>query len=62
MGETRDDVYEEELVDYEEEEEKAPDSAAKVNGEAPKKWVFALWIIDLFSFIRLIGQQREISL
>ncbi|KAH0988791.1 hypothetical protein GBA52_000274 [Prunus armeniaca] len=37
MGETRDDVYEEELVDYEEEEEKAPDSAAKVNGEAPKK-------------------------
>ncbi|RXH92069.1 hypothetical protein DVH24_021092 [Malus domestica] len=37
MGETRDDVYDEELVDYEEEEEKAPDSAAKVNGEAPKK-------------------------
>lgn len=30
-------MYEEELVDYEEEEEKAPDSAAKVNGEAPKK-------------------------
>ncbi|EXB88204.1 DEAD-box ATP-dependent RNA helicase 56 [Morus notabilis] len=39
MGETRDnDVYDEELVDYEEEDEKAPDSVgAKVNGEAPKK-------------------------
>ncbi|KAE8730738.1 DEAD-box ATP-dependent RNA helicase 15 [Hibiscus syriacus] len=39
MGETRDnDAYEEELLDYEEEEEKAPDSvAAKVNGEAGKK-------------------------
>ena len=42
MGENKDtDVYDEELVDYEEEEEKAPDSAAaKVNGEAVKKWVF----------------------
>lgn len=41
MGETRDnDTYEEELLDYEEEEEKAPDSTAKVNGEAVKKWVF----------------------
>ncbi|KAE8678688.1 DEAD-box ATP-dependent RNA helicase 15 [Hibiscus syriacus] len=39
MGETRDnDAYEEELLDYEEEEEKAPDSvAAKANGEAAKK-------------------------
>lgn len=39
MGETRDnDVYDEELVDYEEEDEKAPDSvAAKANGEAAKK-------------------------
>eukprot|EP00257_Ricinus_communis_P014733 XP_015572484.1 DEAD-box ATP-dependent RNA helicase 56 [Ricinus communis] len=39
MGETRDnDAYEEELLDYEEEEEKAPDSvAAKVNGESAKK-------------------------
>ncbi|KAH7524662.1 hypothetical protein FEM48_Zijuj06G0143400 [Ziziphus jujuba var. spinosa] len=39
MGETREnDVYDEELVDYEEEEEKAPDSvAAKANGEAAKK-------------------------
>lgn len=44
MGETRDnDVYDEELVDYEEEEEKAPDSVgAKVNGEAPKKWALCL--------------------
>ncbi|KAL3587038.1 hypothetical protein D5086_013905 [Populus alba] len=39
MGETRDnDTYEEELLDYEEEDEKAPDSVgAKVNGEAVKK-------------------------
>ncbi|XP_022731367.1 DEAD-box ATP-dependent RNA helicase 56-like isoform X2 [Durio zibethinus] len=39
MGETREnDAYEEELLDYEEEEEKAPDSVtAKVNGEAAKK-------------------------
>ncbi|KAM7277006.1 hypothetical protein ACFE04_018872 [Oxalis oulophora] len=39
MGETKDtDAYEEELLDYEEEEDKAPDSlVAKVNGEAPKK-------------------------
>ncbi|KAE8700441.1 DEAD-box ATP-dependent RNA helicase 15 [Hibiscus syriacus] len=39
MGETRDnDAYEEELLDYEEEEEKAPDSVtAKVNGEGAKK-------------------------
>ncbi|KAI6680169.1 hypothetical protein NL676_034050 [Syzygium grande] len=39
MGETRDnDAYEEELLDYEEEEDKAVDPAsAKVNGEAAKK-------------------------
>lgn len=38
MGETRDnDAYEEELLDYEEEEEKVPDSVAKVNGESAKK-------------------------
>ena len=39
MGETRDnDTYEEELLDYEEEDEKAPDSVgAKANGEAVKK-------------------------
>ncbi|XP_039017135.1 DEAD-box ATP-dependent RNA helicase 15-like [Hibiscus syriacus] len=39
MGEPRDnDAYEEELLDYEEEEEKAPDSvSSKVNGEAGKK-------------------------
>ena len=41
MGETREnDAYEEELLDYEEEEEKVPDSgAAKTNGEAGKKFV-----------------------
>ncbi|CAH1424508.1 unnamed protein product [Lactuca virosa] len=41
MGETEmkdTDAYEEELLDYEEEDEKAPDSAGvKVNGEAVKK-------------------------
>lgn len=44
MGETREnDAYEEELLDYDEEEDKAPDSvAAKVNGESGKKSVFVL--------------------
>ena len=38
MGETKDEGYEEELLDYEEEEDKAPDSVGtKVNGEAAKK-------------------------
>ncbi|OIV96488.1 hypothetical protein TanjilG_07880 [Lupinus angustifolius] len=38
MGETKDEGYEEELLDYEEEEDKAPDSVGtKVNGEATKK-------------------------
>ncbi|KAF7817245.1 DEAD-box ATP-dependent RNA helicase 56 [Senna tora] len=38
MGETKDEGYEEELLDYEEEEEKAPDSVGtKVNGETAKK-------------------------
>ncbi len=41
MGETREnDGYEEELVDYDDEEANAPASVAtKVNGEAAKKWV-----------------------
>lgn len=43
MGETEikdNDAYEEELLDYEEEDDKAPDSAAaKVNGESVKKFV-----------------------
>lgn len=44
MGETKEnEAYEEELLDYEEEEEKAPDSVgAKVNGESVKKWVLKL--------------------
>nr|VDD18890.1 unnamed protein product [Brassica oleracea] len=38
MEDPRDnETYEEELLDYEEEDEKAPDSAAKANGEAVKK-------------------------
>ena len=38
MGETKDEGYEEELLDYEEEDDKAPDSvAAKANGEGGKK-------------------------
>lgn len=39
MGENRDtDAYEEELLVYEEKEEKAPDSvSAKANGESVKK-------------------------
>ncbi|XP_022868596.1 DEAD-box ATP-dependent RNA helicase 56-like [Olea europaea var. sylvestris] len=38
MGEMKEnDAYEEELLDYEEEDEKAPDSVTKVNGESAKK-------------------------
>ncbi|AED91646.1 unnamed protein product [Arabidopsis thaliana] len=38
MGDARDnEAYEEELLDYEEEDEKVPDSGNKVNGEAVKK-------------------------
>lgn len=42
MGETeiKDNEYEEELLDYEEDEDKALDaSAVKTNGESVKKWV-----------------------
>lgn len=46
MGETKEnDAYEEELLDYEEDDEKAPDSvSAKVNGESAKKWANFSWI------------------
>ncbi|GAU15101.1 hypothetical protein TSUD_08390, partial [Trifolium subterraneum] len=38
MGETKEEAYEEELLDYEEEDDKAPDSVGtKVNGESGKK-------------------------
>lgn len=48
MGETRDnDAYEEELLDYEEEEEKAPDSSAKVNGEGAKKYAVLNFEVDI---------------
>lgn len=42
MGEVKDnEAYEEELLDYEEEDEKATDSvASKAAGESAKKWVF----------------------
>lgn len=48
MGETKEtEAYEEELLDYEEEDEKAPDSvAAKVNGESVKKSVFHVYLIS----------------
>lgn len=48
MGETKEtEAYEEELLDYEEEDEKAPDSvAAKVNGESVKKSVFLVYLIS----------------
>jgi len=40
MGDTKTEAYEEDLLDYEDEEEKEPEGAAnKVNGEAVKKWV-----------------------
>jgi len=38
MGDTKTEAYEEDLLDYEDEEEKEPEGAAnKVNGEAVKK-------------------------
>ncbi|GAB4842070.1 hypothetical protein Ancab_012030 [Ancistrocladus abbreviatus] len=47
MGETKDnDAYEEELLDYEEEDEKAPDSvSAKASGDGAKKLVlsYEMW-------------------
>ena len=51
MGEARDnDAYEEELLDYEEEDEKAPDSvASKAAGESAKKWVsFSGFLTSVF--------------
>lgn len=48
MGETREnEAYEEELIDYEEEDEKAPDSAAKVNGEGAKKYVQCTFAVEV---------------
>ncbi|XP_047158349.1 DEAD-box ATP-dependent RNA helicase 15-like isoform X1 [Vigna umbellata] len=37
MGDTKNEAYEEDLLDYEDEEEKEPEGANKVNGEAVKK-------------------------
>lgn len=49
MGETRDNEYEDELLDYEEEDAQAPDCVAtKANGEAAKKSV-------LYSFYFYVG-------
>lgn len=52
MGETREnDGYEEELVDYDDEEANAPASvAAKVNGETVKKWVRVALVCCCFRF------------
>ncbi|CAN7121158.1 unnamed protein product [Brassica rapa subsp. narinosa] len=48
MEDPRDnEAYEEELLDYEEEDEKAPDSANKVNGDAVKKLVIFFLLFDL---------------
>lgn len=45
------DAYEEELLDYEEEDEKAPDAvAAKVNGESVKKSV-PIQLLAQFTYI-----------
>ena len=54
MGDVRDnEVYEEELLDYEEEDEKLLDSATKVNGDAVKKYVcFSLFSI---CFMRILA-------
>ncbi|XP_027062482.1 DEAD-box ATP-dependent RNA helicase 15-like isoform X2 [Coffea arabica] len=49
MGETKEnDAYEEELLDYEEDGEKAPDSViAKVNGESVKRGYVRTWYRQL---------------
>lgn len=48
MGELKDtEAYEEELIDYEEEEEKAPDSAKPVT-ESGKKLVSLLFISSIY--------------
>lgn len=46
MGDTKEnEAYEEELLDYEEDDEKAPDSVnGKVNGESAKKWALLQFI------------------
>ncbi|KAK9699957.1 hypothetical protein RND81_08G206700 [Saponaria officinalis] len=53
MGETKDnDVYEEELLDYEEEDEKVPDSiAAKTNGDAGKKGYVGIYSSGFRDFL-----------
>ncbi|KAL9231481.1 hypothetical protein vseg_006706 [Gypsophila vaccaria] len=53
MGENKDnDVYEEELLDYEEEDEKVPDSiAAKTNGDAGKKGYVGIYSSGFRDFL-----------
>ncbi|KAG6478807.1 hypothetical protein ZIOFF_062251 [Zingiber officinale] len=61
MGEAKDnDVYEEDLLDYEEEEEKAPDSiAAKVSGEAVKSYYRKLRDVLIVVNLHLNHQAEE---
>ena len=55
MGETRDNEYEDELLDYEEEDAQAPDSVAtKTNGETAKKWVVSVVIIYFVSIVTVV--------
>lgn len=53
MGEAREnDAYEEELLDYEEDEEKTPDAvAAKGSNETAKKYDKSHILINFFRFI-----------
>lgn len=51
MGDVRDnEAYEEELLDYEEEDEKVLDSGNKVNGDAVKKLVIFFFSICFIYF------------
>ena len=53
MGELKDtEAYEEELIDYEEEEEKAPDSAKPV-AESGKKLVSLLFILSIYFTMKM---------
>lgn len=52
MGEVKDnEAYEEELLDYEEEDEKAPDLNGKPTGDSAKKYIYFFNFIILFVVI-----------
>ncbi|RZC68250.1 hypothetical protein C5167_031504 [Papaver somniferum] len=63
MGETKEiDTYEEELLDYEEEEEKVPDSnGAKATGEVAKNYFF-VYLLPCFDIVLLVKNTSSVLL